>query len=62
MGVLSRDSILIPGVRAMIKTLEYKGYKSGQDIMLYQDVNGEHNENSWAARVWRPLLFFFGRN
>ena len=69
-GVASRDSLLIPGVKAMRRVLENKGYnKRGNgyivrdtDIMLFVDLHGEHNESSWAARVWRPLLFFFGRN
>lgn len=60
-GVHSIDSLVVPGVKAMIQVLEEKGYEINKDIMWYQDVNGEHNESSWAARVWRPLLFFFGR-
>ncbi len=61
-GISSRDSLLVPGVREMVQVLKEKGYKKGKDIMLYEDEYGEHNESSWAARAWRPLLFFFGRN
>ncbi len=61
MGIHSLDSLLVPGVHEMIKALETKGYKTGKDIMLYEDDNGEHNESSWAARIWRPLLYFFGK-
>ncbi len=60
-GLHSIDSLLVPGVIEMIKALESKGYKKGRDIMFYEDKHGEHNESSWAARAWRPLLFFFGR-
>jgi predicted alpha/beta superfamily hydrolase len=62
MGMHSKDSLLVSGVNAMIKVLVDKGYEIGKDIMLYEDEHGEHNEISWAARVWRPLLFFFGKN
>ena len=59
-GINSIDSLLVPGMNEMIQALEKKGYNSGKDIMKYIDIKGEHNESSWAARAWRPLLFFFG--
>ncbi len=61
-GINSRDSLLVPGVNEMVQALENKGYESGRDILKYEDTRGEHNESSWAARAWRPLLFFFGRH
>ncbi len=60
-GMNSLDSLLVPGVTEMVQTLEIRGYEEGKDIMWYKDENGEHNESSWAARAWRPLLFFFSR-
>lgn len=60
-GIKSIDSLLVPGVKEMIRALQAKGYETGKDILWYEDTLGEHNEGSWAARAWRPLLFFFGR-
>lgn len=60
-GSYSIDSLLIPGTIEMIKALEKQGYKYGEDIMWYKDKAGLHNEASWAKRIWRPLLFFFGK-
>ncbi len=60
-GVKSIDSLLVPGVKEIILALKEKGYEKGKDIIFYEDSLGEHNETSWSARAWRPLLFFFGR-
>ncbi len=60
-GGNSLDSLLAPGTKEMINTLEEKGYREGKDILWYEDPQGLHNEASWARRIWRPLEFFFGR-
>lgn len=36
-----------------------KGYRDGADLMFYKAEGGRHNETSWAARVDKPLLWFF---
>ena len=36
-----------------------QGYKEGQDLLFYTDPTGIHNEKSWAARVDKPLAWFF---
>ncbi len=36
-----------------------QGYVQDQDLLLYVDQGGSHNETSWAARVNRPLAWFF---
>lgn len=59
-GSDSLDSKLKIGTLEMIKALKSKGYKTGKDILWYNDIGGTHNETSWGKRVWRPLLFFFG--
>ncbi len=58
-GGNSLDSLLAPGTKEMINALEEKGYREGKDILWYEDKEGQHNEASWAKRVWRPLEFFF---
>lgn len=60
-GSDSLDSKLKPGILEMINALKNKGYKPGSDILWYEDKEGKHNEVSWAKRVYRPLLFFFGK-
>ena len=44
----------------MFVELSKKGYIIGQDIDYYYAPRAEHNEKEWAARLERPLLFFFG--
>lgn len=36
-----------------------QGYRVGPDLMFYADEGGIHNEKSWAARVDKPLTWFF---
>ena len=44
----------------MLALLPGKGFQEGLDYQWFLDVGAEHNENAWAARVWRPLEFMFG--
>ena len=46
----------------MLKALEKKGFKDGQDLMWFQDIGAEHNEAAWAKRNWRYLKFFFKKD
>lgn len=43
----------------MFVELSKKGYVIGQDIDYYYVPGAEHNEKEWAARLERPLIFFF---
>lgn len=36
-----------------------QGYISGADLFFYSAEGGSHNEKSWAARVEKPLAWFF---
>jgi predicted alpha/beta superfamily hydrolase len=60
-GADSLDLWLKPGTLEMINSLQNKGYKMERDILWFEDAKGFHGEASWAKRVWRPLLFLFGR-
>ena len=44
----------------MFVELSKKGYVIGRDIDYFYSPGAEHNEREWAARLERPLLFFFG--
>lgn len=43
----------------MFCLLTQKGYVLGQDIDYFYAPGAEHNEKEWAARLERPLIFFF---
>ena len=43
---------------AMLK----QGYATGTDLLYYRAEDGSHNEKSWAARVDKPLTWFFPWN
>ncbi|MFL6710141.1 MAG: alpha/beta hydrolase [Massilia sp.] len=45
--------------RAMRAALGAQGYVEGRDLLFFEAEGGRHNEASWAARVDRPLLWFF---
>lgn len=45
----------------MFCTLTKMGYVIGTDIDYYYARGAEHHETAWAARLERPLLFFFGK-
>lgn len=47
-------------IRAAAKLSEL-GYVYGEDLLLDVDIKAGHNESAWAARVHKPLLFFFGK-
>jgi predicted alpha/beta superfamily hydrolase len=36
-----------------------QGYRAQEDLLFYADPDGIHNEKSWAARVDKPLTWFF---
>src|SRR3984957_1865853 len=45
--------------REMAKLLQREyAYKIDQDLIVYEDPNGEHDERSWARRMPRILKFF----
>ncbi len=36
-----------------------QGYQLNKDLLFYSAQGGSHNEKSWAARLDKPLLWFF---
>jgi predicted alpha/beta superfamily hydrolase len=60
-GGIGLDAELLPGIKKTIEALNKKGYKTGKDIEWFYDPAAEHNEGAWAKRVWRPLVFMFGK-
>ena len=58
-GGVGLEEKLQPGVDSMLVLLKEKGFKEGKDLEYFKDPNAEHNEQSWAQRVWRQLEFLF---
>lgn len=46
--------------RRMRDQLAKRDYVEGLNLGYYEDPRGHHNEYSWAQRLYRPLMFFFG--
>jgi predicted alpha/beta superfamily hydrolase len=44
---------------AMRDAMLAQGYRAQEDLLFYADEGGIHNEKSWAARVDKPLTWFF---
>ena len=53
------DSLLLGGAKKMLSALKKSGYKKGKDYTWFFEKTGEHNEQNWARRIWRPLEFFY---
>lgn len=61
-GEVGLEKKLQKGIDRMLALLPKKGFQEGRDYRWFLDPGAEHNENAWAARVWRPLEFLFGPN
>jgi enterochelin esterase-like enzyme len=60
-GGVGLDAQLQPGCDAMLRALQANGFKMGENLKWYRDPEAEHNERAWSKRVWRPLLFMYGK-
>jgi glycosidase/predicted alpha/beta superfamily hydrolase len=49
----------VEDTRAMRDAMLATGYRQGINLQYYEALGGSHNEKSWAARVDRPLTWFF---
>ena len=54
------DSRLQTGIDRMLPVLRHRGFQDNENLMWIKAAGAQHNERSWARRVWRPLLFMFG--
>ncbi|MGE3541127.1 MAG: alpha/beta hydrolase-fold protein [Candidatus Tectimicrobiota bacterium] len=59
-GGVGLDAALQPGCDEMLALLRAQGYREGVHVAWFHEATAEHNEQAWAARVWRPLTFLFG--
>lgn len=56
-----RPERFVANMAEMETALTKAGYRWGTDFVTYLDTGGHHDEPSWAKRVWRPLMFLFGK-
>ncbi|MCC2608112.1 alpha/beta hydrolase-fold protein [Planctobacterium marinum] len=61
-GTQDLERKLMPGCLNMLKVLQERGYREGNNLMWFKDEGAWHNEAAWAKRVWRPLTFMFGNH
>ncbi|MBI3006253.1 MAG: histidine kinase [Ignavibacteriales bacterium] len=61
-GGAGMEAQLKNGMDEMRETLLKKGHNEGVDFEYFYDEHAEHNERAWSERVWRPLMFMFGKN
>ncbi len=50
---------MLSGAQAESDALVAKGFKMGQDLTLFVDKGGKHNEDSWSRRFGMALMFLF---
>ncbi|MCS0589811.1 alpha/beta hydrolase [Massilia norwichensis] len=49
----------LPETTRMLEAMRAKGYRENEDLLFFKAEGARHNETSWAARVEKPLLWFF---
>lgn len=54
------EAYYVENTRRVVKDLVEKGFIPKKELVYYQVPEAIHNEDSWAKRVYLPLLFFFG--
>jgi len=47
--------------RTIRDTLIGRGFVLGKNLVYNFGIGDAHDESAWARRVWRPLVFFFGK-
>jgi predicted alpha/beta superfamily hydrolase len=60
-GGVGLEKQLQIGCDLMLPLLRKKGFTDGNNLEWFLDEKAEHNERAWAARLWRPLMFMFGK-
>jgi hypothetical protein len=60
-GGYNGERSLKPGMDEIVELMKKRGYIEGTDFLSFFDPKAEHSERAWASRVWRPLIFLFGK-
>ncbi|PKL74806.1 MAG: esterase [Candidatus Melainabacteria bacterium HGW-Melainabacteria-1] len=51
---------MLLNTRDLVHALEQQGFEHYRNLAFHVEPGGSHNEASWAARIERPLRFFYG--
>lgn len=51
------DNYFLPANKIMFDVLNQRGVKQ---IEFVTEYGAKHNENEWAKRIWKPLVYMFG--
>ena len=60
-GTVGLDVEFLAGLDRTAAVLRRRGMVPGADLEVLVCSGADHHEDDWAARVWRPLEFLFGR-
>jgi len=60
-GGYALEDSLQEGIDDMLSVLRKKGYDKNGDLYWFKDAEAKHFETDWANRIWRPLIFMFGK-
>ena len=61
-GTAGLEDSLTRGVDEMIEALNDKGYKEGNELIIYKAENAKHSEYYWGMQVWRFMEFLFEKD
>ena len=60
-GGIGLEQTLRPGVDQMLRALQSKNYKEGNDYQFVSDPIARHSESDWAKRLPNALKFLFAK-
>lgn len=56
-----RPEVMLQDAKDMAQALEKQGFAHFRNLAFHVEPDGTHSEAAWAARIERPLRFFYGR-
>jgi len=60
-GNIGGERKLLKGCRKVLRIFRRKKFHQGDSFFFYKDEDGNHSEQAWAKRLWRPMEFLFPR-
>jgi predicted alpha/beta superfamily hydrolase len=61
-GDVSGERRLVRTNQLMRDLLIKRGFVLGKNLIYNYEEGADHSESAWAERVWKPLLFMFGKD
>ncbi|MEL6824586.1 MAG: hypothetical protein AAFP70_22740, partial [Calditrichota bacterium] len=60
-GNIGGERMLLKGCKKVLRILRRRKFSKSNSFYFYKDDAGNHSEQAWAERLWRPLEFLFPR-